>query len=539
MAITWRNIDNDVTRGVAQLMEAARRSINDSFGTLQQTLQTRDQQLKDQWNTGKKANTDAGLDRLAQIKTLEELDAFQKAGGVQALRQQYGNQVDSDALREAGQRLEGDLIARLTQRNQHADNMQERGERSQLNAALAKAYQGNTQEAMGMVTPEMIKGREALKDIFGVRQDLNKERREDTRINLEGQRVQHEAARVRLAQNADSRAADRHGQLMEEGNLRLDELRDDNSDRKALRRLEEDSGEFLRQTTEQQAAYTSAAAKVAKDLGIPVSRSNVPEPSTVEQATRLKDEMLKRGMPETLPTTTAALENWINQKLSENYRLGQVSQVAGKLSEELNQGPRLVGSDKKYVERELEAFDQRQAQELAAKEAAIKKIEGMNTFLIDGSKEFTEQYSQVMERVKQATTDEDEREDLTQKVTQVLSDGYIIVDGEKVPVTPSMVSAAVDSAGLYEESWGATPFITSKPKAFETRLKKLVSSPQYLQAFREKEIEYQQAKDALTTSQLRQTLNRSLWQQKLHDEVGARSGSSGAEWARRYNQTPR
>lgn len=533
MAITWRNIDSDVTRGAAQLMEVARRSFNDGFGTLQQTLQTRNQQLKDRWNQGKEANTDAGLDRLAQIQTLEELDAFQKAGGVQALRQQFGNQVDPDALREAGQRLEGDLIARLTQRNQHADNVRERNERGLRDQLLGQLYAGDVKGFQeGLRTNDLLNEAELAKEGFGVGKDLRSERREDTRLGYEGQRVQ-------LSINSDRRQADRHGQLMEEGNLRLEELRDNNSDRKALRRLEQDSGDFLRQQAEQQDFYTSAAGAVAQELGIPVSSSNVPAPTTAEQAARLKAELRSRGMPETLQTPTAALENWVSQKLSEGYRPGQVSQMAGKLSEELNQGPRLVGADKEYVERELGVFDQQQAQELAAQEAAIKKIESTNTFLIDGSKEFTEQQSQVMERVKQATSNEDEREDLAKEVNKVLSDGYVLVDGEKYPVTPSMVSAAIDSAGLFEESWGMTPFVTSKPGAFKDRIQTLASSPQYLQVLRDKETEYQRAKDTYNAAQLRQTLNRSLLQQRLHEQVGARSGSSGAEWARKYNQTPR
>lgn len=137
MPITWRNIESDATRGAAGLMEVARRSLNDGFGVLNKTLETRNEIQDQNWEARKQTNTNAFLDRLAQFKTPEELAAAQASGELAALKQGFGGQVDAAAIRDAESGLQQKLIERITAQNQFADDTFNRNARP-----LMDQYQG-------------------------------------------------------------------------------------------------------------------------------------------------------------------------------------------------------------------------------------------------------------------------------------------------------------------------------------------------------------------------------------------------------------
>lgn len=201
MPITWRNVESDTTRGAAQLMEVARRSFNDGFGNLQSTLDQRNQIQDQNWDAQKQANTNAFLDRLAQFKTPEELAAAQQSGELQALRQQFGGQVDSAAIRSAEANAQQQLIERITQQNQYQDDTRLRGERGIRDELLGKLYAGDVAGFnAGLAQHDLLNEAELAKQGYVHQKDLRGEKREDTRLGYEG-------ARVRLAQNAEARAA--------------------------------------------------------------------------------------------------------------------------------------------------------------------------------------------------------------------------------------------------------------------------------------------------------------------------------------------
>lgn len=200
--ITWRNIESDGFRGAAGLMEVARRSLNDGFTGLQSTLQQTNTVRDQNWDAQKQANTNAFLDRLARFKTPEELAAAQQAGELDALRQQFGGQVDSTAIRNAEANAQQQLIERIARQNQHLDDTQARNQRGELNdlygmlgdpqqhAVVAQRLQQNDYGAQEQSLASAL--RDAQKSWRG-------EKREDTRLGFEGSRLQ-------LARNADQRA---------------------------------------------------------------------------------------------------------------------------------------------------------------------------------------------------------------------------------------------------------------------------------------------------------------------------------------------
>lgn len=140
MPITWRNIENDPTRGSAVLFETARRAFNDGMGKFQGIVDSRNELNQQNWDTQKEVNTDQFLDRLAQFKTPEELAAAQQAGQLQALKAQFGGQIDRDAVRDAEAAAAEQLMRRITAQNQYADDKINRDARplvDQFNSLIA------------------------------------------------------------------------------------------------------------------------------------------------------------------------------------------------------------------------------------------------------------------------------------------------------------------------------------------------------------------------------------------------------------------
>ena len=146
MPITWRNIEGDHTRGAAGIFEVARRAFNDGLGNFKDIFDSKNQVQAENWETQKQVNTDQFLDRLAQFRTPEELAAAQAAGDLQALKAQFGGQIDRDAVRNAETNAAEALMKRITTQNLYGDDTRRRGERDQMdvgrNFLLAKDYGG-------------------------------------------------------------------------------------------------------------------------------------------------------------------------------------------------------------------------------------------------------------------------------------------------------------------------------------------------------------------------------------------------------------
>ena len=147
MPITWRNIENDSTRGAALLLETARRALNDGMGNFKGIVDSRNELNQQNWNTQKEVNTDQFLDRLAQYKTPEELAAAQAAGDLQRLKAQFGAQIDHDAVRDAEAAAAEQLMRRITAQNQYVDDKTNRDARPDIDHFYDLVGQGRLKEA--------------------------------------------------------------------------------------------------------------------------------------------------------------------------------------------------------------------------------------------------------------------------------------------------------------------------------------------------------------------------------------------------------
>ncbi len=122
------------------LFETARRAFNDGIGNFKGIVDSRNELNQQNWDTQKEVNTDQFLDRLAQYKTPEELAAAQASGQLDALKAQFGGQIDRDAVRGAEQAQADVLMKRIAAQNQYADDKTNRDARplvDQFNGLIA------------------------------------------------------------------------------------------------------------------------------------------------------------------------------------------------------------------------------------------------------------------------------------------------------------------------------------------------------------------------------------------------------------------
>lgn len=132
MPITWRNIENDPTRGAATLFETARRAFNDGMGNFKGIVDSRNELNQQNWDQQKTNNTNASMDYLSRFTNPEEFAAAQKSGDVARMLSQYGAQVDSRLVRDRADNLGQILMERQLAQNQYSDDTRRRGERDQL-----------------------------------------------------------------------------------------------------------------------------------------------------------------------------------------------------------------------------------------------------------------------------------------------------------------------------------------------------------------------------------------------------------------------
>ena len=99
--ITWQSLQFNPAAGVGGLLRGAESSFNGAFDTLNSQLKEYQETDADNWKLGKEQNTNQYLDKINSFKTTEELAAAQASGELDALKSQYGAQVDSTAIRGA------------------------------------------------------------------------------------------------------------------------------------------------------------------------------------------------------------------------------------------------------------------------------------------------------------------------------------------------------------------------------------------------------------------------------------------------------
>lgn len=140
MAITWRNLTQPGAAAAGYLMQGAQRSLDSGFGALQAVLDQRNKTEQANWGTQKANNTTDYLNAVADVKDPTQMQDPQVQANLAAMKQQFGYQVDSQAIRGAADKRVQDLQQQGLQRIEFNDKTRVDGERDQVDA-IAGLYQ--------------------------------------------------------------------------------------------------------------------------------------------------------------------------------------------------------------------------------------------------------------------------------------------------------------------------------------------------------------------------------------------------------------
>lgn len=128
-AITWRDLTKTNAAGAGELLQGAQRSLDSGFGALQSVLDQRNKTDAANWNVQKANNTSNYLNAVQEIKDPTQLQDPQVQANLAAMRQQFGYQVDSNAIRGADEQRANTLQEQATNNMKFSDLNQEHTQR--------------------------------------------------------------------------------------------------------------------------------------------------------------------------------------------------------------------------------------------------------------------------------------------------------------------------------------------------------------------------------------------------------------------------
>lgn len=214
--IRWDTIHRMASPAEAsQPLEAARRSFQGIFDSLGTNITKAEDIGQANWQNTKINNTNAFLDQVAKYRTPEELKAAQASGALDSLRQQFGSQVDSNAIRgaedarvlalqgQAKQNLEYESLLRNEKTAPLVDAYRAAVlDKDPVKAAAVKAQleQAGSRDIAGLLAYQDNRARElTLRGYADTNQDLGV-RKGEQEIKTSAAQIAHMANQDRLAQ---------------------------------------------------------------------------------------------------------------------------------------------------------------------------------------------------------------------------------------------------------------------------------------------------------------------------------------------------
>jgi len=200
--ITWRNVGATTSSaGVGGLLQGAQASFDQGIGALDKVLQQAKTTQQANWDQGKENNTNQVMNGAMAIQDPEELARAQATGQFQQMMAGMGAQVDQAAVRNFLDTRGGVLQERAIANQGYQDHNTRVGQRELEAQIYQRAHAGDIQGAQALAGQLQIDQRDHLSGITDLRRGFESDRRDDTRLGYEGQRVSLEGQRVALSQN--------------------------------------------------------------------------------------------------------------------------------------------------------------------------------------------------------------------------------------------------------------------------------------------------------------------------------------------------
>ena len=164
MAITWRTMNQPNNAGVGLLLNGAAQSLNGGFNALQNVLDQRNKTENANWQQQKSNNTSDYLNQVQEIGTPEQAADPAVQANLAALRQQFGYQVDSNAIRGAEEKRATDLQVQATNQAKFSDMNLERDQRPLVEQFYQMKNAGDFKGAQALLDANGFLNEGALSD---------------------------------------------------------------------------------------------------------------------------------------------------------------------------------------------------------------------------------------------------------------------------------------------------------------------------------------------------------------------------------------
>jgi hypothetical protein len=173
-AITWRNVDAPNFGESARILGMAGDSFNNMFGVLNKQLEKHQAIGEQNWQNTANNNTDAFMGEMRRrYTTPEAYAAAQASGEVDALREQYGAQINVPAARELMYKMPENLQRQAVTQQAFAENRLHEKFKGTIAQALTQTMNGQGKEARTMLAesgmPPELQAR-TLADILATEQ---------------------------------------------------------------------------------------------------------------------------------------------------------------------------------------------------------------------------------------------------------------------------------------------------------------------------------------------------------------------------------
>lgn len=151
MAITWRTLNQPTNAGVGLLLNGAAQSLNGGFNALQNVLAQRNKTENANWDQQKQNNTADYLNQVQEISSPDQAADPTVQANLAAMRQQFGYQVDANAIRGAEEKRANDLQVQATNNMKFSDLNQEHDQRPLVEEFYRLKNAGDFKGAQGLL----------------------------------------------------------------------------------------------------------------------------------------------------------------------------------------------------------------------------------------------------------------------------------------------------------------------------------------------------------------------------------------------------
>lgn len=201
--ITWRNVRGTASASNAvDLFGESREAMNDSLGSLRDVLKGYQDTNRANFRTGQQNRAADYLDRVAQARSVEELNALRENPDVQGLRQgltaEFRNQT-----RGALDTREGNIIDQTTARQKFGDAQHNRDLRDDVQALQVDAYNGDRSAQQRLLELGYRDNGETLKSLQSTFESGRSENRAQGRYGMET--VRHSQNNWRFGNEVEDR----------------------------------------------------------------------------------------------------------------------------------------------------------------------------------------------------------------------------------------------------------------------------------------------------------------------------------------------